>query len=62
MTRAALLLSLALSVAGAEAQRRTPAAVRLDTLRLPAGSSSWLPTCGWETGWRSGTTHCLSPI
>lgn len=39
MKRAALLLSLALSVALVEAQRRTPAAVRLETLRLPAGFS-----------------------
>ena len=36
MKRAALLLSLTLSVAVAQAQRRTPVAVPLETLRLPA--------------------------
>src|SRR6186713_837764 len=39
MKRAALLLSLTLSVAVAQAQRRTPVAVPLETLRLPAGFS-----------------------
>jgi len=37
--RAALLLSFVFAIASVEAQRRTTAAVRLDTLRLPAGFS-----------------------
>src|SRR4029450_3984217 len=37
--RAALLLSFVFAIASVEARRRTTAAVRLDTLRLPAGFS-----------------------